>query len=119
MRGVRRTTKHGYTTVWLSATVTREWADGNVTPGRWSGSTLRGRRVRVEFDPNGNLVGLTVNGRDNYNVPSNELDAILEDIIGTARPTCEHKNVRPHVSRFGGIFSHYCNDCDRNVFGLE
>lgn len=115
MRGVRKVTKHGYTTVWISADATWRWA----MSADWPCSELSNRRLRAEFDKYGNLVDLQVNGRSGVTVPVQELNAILYDLIGTEHPTCDHQNVIPHWSRFAGTFSHHCQDCGEYIVGME
>ena len=86
-------TEHG-TVLFLSGEDTWNWADG-YTPdgfqkkhdGAWPCSQLRGKRVKAEFDRKGNLVDLTVNGRSAPDdLSCDELNAIVEDAIGTAHP---------------------------------
>lgn len=66
-------------TAWISAYDTYEWAR---TPGSsWPCSTLSGRRLMVCFDSNG-LCDLTVDGRDDRDTDSHELNAIITDLVG-------------------------------------
>lgn len=65
--------------VTVSARETEAWAR---RPGAsWPCSTLRGRRLRAEFDGRGNLVGLTVNGRRGDDVDGHEFNAIMADMV--------------------------------------
>jgi hypothetical protein len=65
-----------YCTIWLSAKDTYDWAH---RPGAaWPCSTLSGHRLRATIQDD-DLVDLTVDGRNDYEVDGGELDAILAD----------------------------------------
>ena len=49
-------------TLLISAANTADWARGALGNGRWPGSELSGRRLKVEFDTNG-LLEYWVNGK--------------------------------------------------------
>jgi hypothetical protein len=73
------------TKLWLSANDTYNWAnrDGNA----WPCSFLSGRRLFAEFASNGDLVDLSIDGgHGDQDCPSNELDAIVADYLGSAHP---------------------------------
>ena len=73
----------GETKVWLSAADTYRWA--HRSGQRWPLSDLSGHRLFAALDRHGDLVELTVDGRDAPDdLMANELDAILEDAIGSA-----------------------------------
>lgn len=65
--------------LWLSARDTYEWAhrDG----ANWPCSTLADKRLFVEFQANGDLVDLTINGNGSADCDANELNAITSDLI--------------------------------------
>ena len=66
-----------YTTLWLSATDTYDWAH---RPGnKWPCSELSGHRLRAQFEDN-NLVDLTIDGRPG-NCSADEFNAIVSDFI--------------------------------------
>ena len=72
---ITRHGKDGYRMA-LSTDDTYRWAR---RPGAaWLGSTLSGERCALMVDRNG-LCDLTVNGRDDTDVDSNELAAIVAD----------------------------------------
>lgn len=91
--------------LWLSADDTYQWASGE-TPrgfkcehqGSWPCSQLRGKRVRVEFEKNGDLVDLAVNGKM-ADVDVNELDAIVADAVGSAHPEVNAPQVSEDLSQ--------------------
>ena len=73
----------GVCQLWLSADDTYDWA--NNRPGEeWPCSTLSGKRVFAQFEDNGDLVDLTINGitggRDGE-VDGHELTAMTDDFI--------------------------------------
>lgn len=71
--------------LWLSANDTYLWA---TRPGAsWPCSELRGRRLFVEFDGDGDLVDLAIDGgRGNQDCSSDELTAIATDHIASRYP---------------------------------
>jgi hypothetical protein len=72
-----RITRNGRdVTLWASADDTYRWA--HRSGASWPCSTLSGNRLRVELQ-DGDLVGLTVNGRDG-DLDGHELDAFLADM---------------------------------------
>ncbi len=78
-----RTQRHGNTVkVWLSANDTYGWA--NRPSESWPCSYLSNKRLFAEFQ-NGDLIDISVNGKDS-DVPSDELNAIIEDFLGSANP---------------------------------
>ena len=82
---MRTKRESGYTKVWISARETREWAhkDG----ASWPCSFLSGRRLFAEFDRNGDLVDLAIDGgRGNQDCPNDEFYAIVSDMLGTSLP---------------------------------
>lgn len=82
--------------LWLSARDTYEWAR---RPGSaWPCSELSGHRLWVEFDDNG-LVDFTVDGREGFDVPGDELSAIVSDFIGQ-RITKDHPAYFVAVGQF-------------------
>jgi len=110
MQGVTRTIKNGYTKVTVSAAVTQAWADGEITGAKWPCSSLAGKRVRAEFDCDGNLVDLIINGKYRANGTGAELDALLEDVIGTANPACPHTRYLRIRNEYG-IMVRQCKSC--------
>lgn len=110
MQGVTRTIKNGYTKVTVSAAVTQAWANGKITGTKWPGSSLAGKRIRAEFDRDGNLVDLVINGKYRANATSAELDALLEDVIGTAHPACPHTRYLRIRNEYG-IMVRQCKSC--------
>ena len=72
------------TKVWLSARETYDWAH---RPGAaWPCSVLSGHRLFAEFDRNGGLVDITIDGNMDKDCPVDEFNAIMEDMLGTAQP---------------------------------
>ena len=72
------------TRVWISARETYAWAH---KPGaRWPCSTLSNKRLFAAFDTRGDLVNIAINGRSDADCSGAELDALLEDLIGSAHP---------------------------------
>jgi hypothetical protein len=67
-------------TLWLSSADTARWARGGTGNGMWPCSDLSGKRVKADFDSNG-LLDLTVNGKRDAYVSSNELSAIVADFM--------------------------------------
>lgn len=81
----------GYLVVKASADDTYRWA--HRAGAWWPCSVLSGHRFRAEFEPNGDLVGLTVDGRDApQGLASDELDAITSDLIRAKYP--DHPAIR-------------------------
>ena len=64
--------------LWASARDTYDWA--HKIGGAWPCSTLSDKRFYAAFDDNG-LLGLTVNGRDEFDVDAHELSACAADLI--------------------------------------
>jgi len=71
-------TEHG-TKLWLSASDTYDWAHriGN----SWPCSFYAGQRLFAEFDCNGDLVDIAVNGRLEEDGDGNEFNAITSDFL--------------------------------------
>jgi hypothetical protein len=73
---------HGATCMLLiSAANTADWARGAFDTGRWPGSELAGRRLKVQFDANG-LLSYWVNGKEAtakayLHIPGDELSACV------------------------------------------
>lgn len=79
------------TKLWVSANETYEWAH---RPGAaWPCSTLSNRRLFVEFDAQGNLVDLAINGRSDADCDGNELSALTSDFL-RERFGVEHPAIR-------------------------
>lgn len=66
--------------VWIDARETSDWAR------RWPCSTLRGKRVRAEFDTNG-LLDYAVDGRMGEDLDSHEFNALTSDFLARKLPT--------------------------------
>jgi len=66
--------------LWLSARDTYEWAH---KPGAWwPCSQLCGRRLFAAFEPNGDLVDVSIDGgRVKQDVDGNEFNAITTDFL--------------------------------------
>ena len=64
--------------LWLSANDTYNWA--HKAGASWPCSFLSDKRLFVEYDSNGDLVDLAVNGK-NADFDSNELSAIVADHV--------------------------------------
>ena len=62
--------------LWLSASDTYQWA--NRSGARWPCSAASGNRLALRVDENG-LCELLVNGRDDADIGSDELSAIVAD----------------------------------------
>lgn len=73
------------TQVWLSARDTYEWAH---KPGAsWPCSFLSDRRLFAEFEPNGDLVDLSIDGGNgDQDCPADELNAIIDDLVWSKKP---------------------------------
>ena len=71
-----KTDDHGGIKLWLSARDTHNWA---YNYPRWPGSDLAGHALFVELDANGDLIDLSINGRDAGDIMADELTAIIED----------------------------------------
>jgi len=67
------------TQLWLSANDTYNWA--NRIGAIWPCSELSGHRLYAEFDKNGDLVDMTIDGRYK-DCSSDEFNAITSDFIG-------------------------------------
>lgn len=82
----KQTTPHGYTKLWLSANDTYNWA--HKASAAWPCSFLSDKRLFAEFEPNGDLVELAVNGgKGDQDCPADEFNAIVEDFIGSSHST--------------------------------
>jgi hypothetical protein len=83
---MRINTNGGGVTLWLSARDTYDWA--HKPRAAWPCSTLADHRLVVVFDDHGDMVDLTIDGKydgmDSFDVY--ELDAIVEDHLGSAHP---------------------------------
>ena len=66
--------------LWLSSHDTEVWATGYP---RWPGSALESHRLFVEYDSDGDLIDLTIDGRsaEHFDVDAGELNAIVEDHV--------------------------------------
>ena len=66
--------------IWISANDTENWA---TRPGqRWPCSTLRGRKVFAEFEKNGDLVDLVIDGgKGDQDCDGNEFNAMISDFV--------------------------------------
>jgi hypothetical protein len=53
-----KTSPHGYTQLWLSADDTWTWA--NRPNAKWPCSSIAGKRLYAEFEPNGDLVDMAL-----------------------------------------------------------
>ena len=85
---MRTKRESGYTKVWISARETQEWA--HKSGASWPCSFLSGKRLFAEFERNGDLVDLAINGgKGDQDCPADEFNAIMEDMLGTTRPTAE------------------------------
>ena len=69
--------------LWLSANDTFKWAHraGN----SWPCSFLSDKRVFVEYDSNGDLIDIAINGKI-VDCDSNELNAIIKDHLPANEP---------------------------------
>lgn len=79
---------NGYIALWLSANDTANWASN------WPQAYIYNKRMMAVFDPDGDLVDLTINGK-NGDCPLDEFNAICYDHIKPRFP--EHnciKNMR-------------------------
>ena len=79
------------TQLWISANETYEWA--HRAGASWPCSTLSNRRLFVEFDARGNLVDLTIDGRNDVDCDANELSALTSDFL-RARFGDQHPAIR-------------------------
>lgn len=81
---------NGNLKVWLSANDTETWATRS--GAAWPCSFLRGKRVFAEFEPNGDLVDMTIAGRNqrgknaDTEAPADEFNACLSDHIASRCP---------------------------------
>lgn len=76
----------GGCTVFVCGAVTFDWARGDITGRAWPCSVASGRDIRAAFDRLGNLTDLVVNRTYRHDLSTAELDALLEAVVGTARP---------------------------------
>lgn len=75
-----RITKDGVTTkLWLSAKNTYNWA--HKAKALWPCSYLSGKRLFAEFDKQGDLIDVTINGNSDTDCPSDEFNAITTDFL--------------------------------------
>ncbi len=65
--------------LWLSATDTYNWA--HRSGDSWPCSQLSGRRVFAEFENNGDLVDMAIDGKSK-DCDATEFNAITSDFIG-------------------------------------
>jgi hypothetical protein len=75
----------GRISLWLSANDTYEWAT------HWPCSQLSGKRLFAEFEPNGDLVDMAINGHSGVDVSADEFNAITTDFIAVKysdHPAC-------------------------------
>jgi hypothetical protein len=72
--------EYGRTRLWLSSRDTWDWAH---KPGAfWPCSQLADRRVFAEFEPNGDLVDLAIDGgRGEQDIDSTEFNAMCSDFL--------------------------------------
>lgn len=84
--------------LWVSANETYEWA--HRSGSAWPCSVLSGSRFFAAFDTNG-LCDLTVDGRDAHDVPSDELSAIVADLLGERLAT-DHPVYFVTIGQFQG-----------------
>ena len=88
-----KVTERGAVNLWLSADDTYRWAHRS---GRsWPAATLSGHRVYAKFEPNGDLVDMTVDGRYSNNrtgmfgrvdVDGSEFTAMTDDFLASSCP---------------------------------
>ena len=92
-------TAAGALKVWLSARDTEQWA---TRPGAaWPCSELRGGSVFAEFDRQGDLVDLAINGgRGEQDCSADEFNACLTDHIASRYP--DHPALRGEPQPVGG-----------------
>ena len=66
--------------LWLSSQAPAGWATGYP---RWPGSALESHRLFVEYDSDGDLIDLTIDGHsaEHFDVDAVELNAIVEDHV--------------------------------------
>ena len=84
----------GQTRLWLSADDTYEWA--HRSGASWPCSTLSGHRCYVEFEPSGDLVDMTIDGRGGNaldDIDGHELTAAASDFL-TERYESDHPAIR-------------------------
>lgn len=67
-----------YTTLWLSANDTYNWA--HRSGAKWPCSILSGYRLRAQFDEEQNLIDVTIDGQNRY-CPADEFNAIVTDFM--------------------------------------
>lgn len=84
--------------LWVSARETYDWA--HRIGSAWPCSVLSGHRFFAAFDTNG-LYDLTVNGGEASDVPSDELSAIVADLLGERLAT-DHPVYFVTVGQFQG-----------------
>ena len=68
---------------WLSARDTYDWV--HRSGHSWPCSTLSNKRCFVSFDGNG-LVDVAINGRRGVDIPGDELNAIVADLVCSKLP---------------------------------
>ena len=75
----KHTSKYG-ASLWLSRHDTYEWANKSDAP--WPCSFLANKTLFAEFEANGDLVDIVVNGgRGDQDCPADEFDAITSDFL--------------------------------------
>jgi len=72
------------TKLWISANETYLWA--HKTGASWPCSQLSGKRLFAEFDRNGDLVDMAINGRSGVDIPADEFNAITTDFLPEDHP---------------------------------
>ena len=70
--------------IWLSANDTYNWA--HKAGAVWPCSTLANKRLFAQFI-DGDLVDITINGRDAHDIDGAEFNAIISDFLGSVNPT--------------------------------
>ena len=70
--------KQGYTHLWLSANDTHNWA--NRVGASWPCSALSIHRLYAEFDKDGDLIDMTIDGKSK-DCPADEFNAITSDFL--------------------------------------
>jgi hypothetical protein len=84
MRLIISKSGNGRTQLWLNDHDTYQWAN---RPGaKWPCSSIAGKRLYAEFEPNGDLVDMALDGDHSANVNGSELDAITTDHLPENHP---------------------------------
>ena len=84
--------------MWVSTNDTYDWATR--IGSAWPCSELSGHRFFAAFDTNG-LVDLTVDGKDDSDIPCDELNAIVADLLEDRIPK-DHPCYFVTVGQFQG-----------------